>query len=164
MKFMYDYSVHISIGGPKDFTLDRKTLGGHIVFVVDSYSLVVFGLPLQDTWTTSQPLYTKRVDQLAHDPEQQAQKAKEKVASSKFVLTEKRDLWLRNEGSFSACAPILVEVESLRVDLQGSKASSTENAALIAKKEAEIGMLTRVLSIIDVFNDVTRMKEEVFSM
>ncbi|MCO5566471.1 hypothetical protein L7F22_020148 [Adiantum nelumboides] len=67
-------------------------------------------------------------------------------------------------GSFSACAPILGEVESLRVDLHGLEVSPTENAALVAKKETEIGVLTRVLSMNASFNDAAKMKEEVFAM
>ncbi|MCO5557790.1 hypothetical protein L7F22_011362, partial [Adiantum nelumboides] len=104
------------------------------------------------------------VDQLAHDLDQQAQKAEENVASAKIVLAEKRDLRLHNEGTFSTCASILAEVESLRVYLHGLKASPTGNAALIAKKEAEIGVLTRVLSMNVGFNDAARMKEEVSAM
>ncbi|MCO5606630.1 hypothetical protein L7F22_060818 [Adiantum nelumboides] len=66
--------------------------------------------------------------------------------------------------SFSTCAPILANVESLKVDLHGLKASSLENKALIAKKEVEIGVLTRVLSMNAGFNYAARMKEEMFAM
>ncbi|MCO5600221.1 hypothetical protein L7F22_054331 [Adiantum nelumboides] len=106
----------------------------------------------------------RKVDQLAHDLEQQTPKAEEKVTSAKTVLAKKHDLWLRNEGNFLACAPILAKVESLRGDLHGLKASPIENAALIDKKEAEIGVLTRVLSMNAGFNDATSMKDEVFTM
>ncbi|MCO5560674.1 hypothetical protein L7F22_014291 [Adiantum nelumboides] len=56
------------------------------------------------------------------------------------------------------------EVESFRVDLHGLKASPTENVALITQKEAEIGVLTRVLSMNAGFNDVALMEEEVSAM
>ncbi|MCO5578733.1 hypothetical protein L7F22_032578, partial [Adiantum nelumboides] len=65
---------------------------------------------------------------------------------------------------FLACAPILAKVESLTIDLHGLKASPTKNAALIAKKEDEIEVLTGIVSINASFNDVARMKEEVFAM
>ncbi|MCO5591282.1 hypothetical protein L7F22_045263 [Adiantum nelumboides] len=102
-KFMSNYGMHISVGGPKDFSVGQKTLGEHVEFVVDSYGSATSNLLLQ-------------------------------------------------------------EVERFRVDLHGLKASPTKNAALIAKKEAEIGVLTRVLSMSASFNDAARMKEEVFAM
>ncbi|MCO5588005.1 hypothetical protein L7F22_041959, partial [Adiantum nelumboides] len=88
------------------------------------------------------------------------QKAEED-SSTKTLLAEKCNLWLHNEGSLrtNSC-----KLESLRVELHALKASSIENAALIVKKEAEIGVLTRVLSMNTGFNDTARMKEEVSAM
>lgn len=64
-----------------------------------------------------------------------------------MVLAEKRDLWLCNEGTYSAYARIIVEMERLREDMEILRASPLENEALILKKEAGIGVLERVVLV-----------------
>lgn len=150
MKFMSDYGVCVA-AGQKDFA-------------VDSYGPTASNLPSKQIEIASQPLYTDWVGEIVDELDRQAHKAGEEIASAKSVLAEKRDLWLRNEGSYSACAPIIAEMDRLRADLQGLKASPSDNEGLIVQKEAEIAVLARVLSMGGVLINAANMKEEVSVM
>ena len=70
----------------------------------------------------------------------------------------------KNEGSKSAYAPIIKEMERLTAELEVLKASPQENEATSMKLEAEIGVLHRVVSMGGAVTNAAQMKEEVSTM
>ena len=149
-KFMLDYGV-VGLLGPSEH-------------VSDSNALTLSTHPAKPSEAASQPLYMEWVNTIAVDLDGQIHAAEAQVESAKVVLIDKRDVWLRNEGSYSAYAPIISEMEKLKAEMEILKASPQENEAAITKMEAEIGVLHRVVSMAGALTTAAQLKEEVYTM
>ncbi len=68
-------------------------------------------------------------------------------------LQEKRDLWLRNEGHFSAYSHFYKELDQLNKELEVLKTSSDSDPREVDHKEVEITT-----------NDLGRLKEDMDSL
>ena len=147
-KFMSNYGVSI--------------LHGQTVHVADSCTITLSNHPAKPSEVASRPLYIEGVDIIAKDLDGKIHIAEAKVDSTKMVLVEKKDLWLRNKGSYCTFAPVIKEMERLKAKID--HISPQGNEYLILKKETKIAVLGRVVSMAGAMTNAKQTKEEVITM